>query len=70
MVIENVKLTELVAKGPKYQEPNKINWTLTKTMVLDSIDLYARNSGPNENRYISNIFLNGKTKSKNLLWNV
>ena len=25
MVIENVKLRELVAKGPKYREPNKIN---------------------------------------------
>ena len=24
MVIENVKLRELVAKGPKYREPNKI----------------------------------------------
>ena len=26
MVIGNVKLRELVAKGPKYREPNKINW--------------------------------------------
>ena len=41
MVIENVKLRALVAKGPKYREPNKINWKSTKTMVLDSIDLYA-----------------------------
>ena len=41
MVIENVKLRELVAKGPKYREPNKINWQSTETMILDSIDLYA-----------------------------
>ena len=41
MVIENVKLRELVAKGPKYREPNKINWKSMETMVLDSIDLYA-----------------------------
>ena len=41
MVIENVKLRELVAKGPKYQEPNKINWQSTETMVSNSIDLYA-----------------------------
>ena len=41
MVIENVKLRELVAKGPKYQEPNKINWKPTEVMVLDSIDLYV-----------------------------
>ena len=41
MVIENVKLGELVAKGPKYLEPNKINWQSTKAMVSNSIDLYA-----------------------------
>ena len=41
MVIENVKLRELVAKGPKYREPNKINWQLTETMISNSIDLYA-----------------------------
>ena len=33
MVIENVKLRELVAKGPEYREPNKINWQSTETMV-------------------------------------
>ena len=31
-------LYQLVAKGPKYREPNKINW---KSLVLDSVDLYA-----------------------------
>ena len=41
MVIENVKLRELVAKGPKYREPNKISWQSTETMVSNSIDLYA-----------------------------
>ena len=41
MVIENVKLRELIAKGPKYSEPNKINWQSTETMVSDSTDLYA-----------------------------
>ena len=41
MVIENVKLRELVAKGPKYPEPNKINWQSTETMISNSIDLYA-----------------------------
>ena len=41
MVIENVKLRELVAKGPKYREPSKINWKSTETMVSDSTDLYA-----------------------------
>ena len=41
MVIENVKLRELVAKGPKYREPNKINWQSTETMISNSIDLYV-----------------------------
>ena len=41
MVTENVKLRELVAKGPKYQEPNKINWQSIETMISNSIDLYA-----------------------------
>ena len=37
----NARLRELVAKVPKYQEPNKINWQSTETMVSDSIDLYV-----------------------------
>ena len=41
MVIENVKLIELVAKGPKYREPNTINWQSKETMVSNSTDLYA-----------------------------
>ena len=34
-------MRELVAKGPKYREPNKINWQSTETMISNSIDLYA-----------------------------
>ena len=41
MVIENVKLRKLVAKGPKYREPNKINWQSTKTMISNATDLYV-----------------------------
>ena len=42
-VVENAKLRELVAKGPKYREPNRVNWKATETMFLESIDLYAKN---------------------------
>ena len=42
-VIENAKLRELVAKGPKYRDPNRVNWKATETMFLESIDLYAKN---------------------------
>ena len=38
-VIENARLRELVAKGPKYREPNRVNWKATETMFLESIDL-------------------------------
>ena len=31
-VIENAKLRELVAKGPKYREPNRVNWKATETI--------------------------------------
>ena len=40
-IIENAKLRELVSKGPKYREPNKINWKATDNMIFDPIDLYA-----------------------------
>ena len=42
-VIENAKLRELVAMGPKYREPNRVNWKATETMFLESIDLCAKN---------------------------
>ena len=41
MVIENVISREIVGKRAKYQEPSKINWQSTETMVSDSIDLYV-----------------------------
>ena len=40
-LIENAKLRELVSKGPKYREPNKINRKATENMIFESIDLYA-----------------------------
>ena len=36
-------MRELVAKGPKHREPNRVNWKATETMFLESIDLYAKN---------------------------
>ena len=42
-VIENAKLRELVAKGPKYREPNRVNWKAIETMFVESIDLHAKN---------------------------
>ena len=56
MVIDIVNLRELVAKGPKYRELNKINWQSTETMVSNSIDLYAEQWSKREQvdlRYLS-----------------
>ena len=36
-VIENAKLRKLVAKGPEYREPNRVNWKATETMFLESL---------------------------------
>ena len=59
-VIENAKMRELVGKGPKYREPNRVNWKATETMFLESIDLYAKNCSKRD-KWNSNISLNGKT---------
>ena len=40
-VIENAKLKKIVAKGPNYKNPNRVNWKATETTFLESIDLYA-----------------------------
>ena len=40
-VIENAKLRQIVAKGPKYREPNRVNWKASETMLFGSIDLCA-----------------------------
>ena len=43
VITGDLRVTESVAKGPKYREPNRINWKATETMFLESIDLYAKN---------------------------
>ena len=56
LVMENVKLRELVSKGPKYREPNKINWSATEKMLFESTDLYAEQWAKREQvnlRYLS-----------------
>ena len=49
-VIKNAKLRELVAKGPKDRESNRINWKATETMFLESIDIYMQKIGPKGNK--------------------
>ena len=48
MVIGNVKLRELVSKGHKCREPNKINWSTMEKMLFESTDLYAKRCAKQE----------------------
>ena len=41
-VIQNAKQRELVAKGPKYREPIRVNWKATEITFLESINLHAK----------------------------
>ena len=40
-IIENAKLRDLISKGLKYRETNKMDWKATENMIFESIDLYA-----------------------------
>ena len=56
-MIENAKLKELVAKGPKHREPNRVKWKAIETMFLEFIDLYEEKKwfkrGQVELKYLS-----------------
>ena len=61
-VIENAKLRELVAKGPKYREPKRVRSTgkQQKQCFWNPV-ISIQKIGPKENMWNSNISLNGKT---------
>ena len=59
-VIENAKLRELVAKGPKYREPNRSTGKQQKQCFWNPL-ISMQKIGPKENKWNSNISLNGKT---------
>ena len=42
-VIENAKLMELVAKGPKYRGPSRVNWKATETMFWNPLISMQKN---------------------------
>ena len=49
-VIENAKLREHVAKGPKYGEPNRVNWKATETMCFNPL-ISIQSIGLRENKW-------------------
>ena len=48
------------------ENQSRVNWKAAETMFLEFIDLYEK-IGPKENKWNSNISLNGKTSRRNWL---
>ena len=40
-IIPNSKLRDLIAKGPKYREPCKIDWDKNLSLLYEAVDQYA-----------------------------
>ena len=55
-IMENAKLRGLFSKGPKYREPNKINWKSTENMIFESIDLNAEQWTKREQINLKSVF--------------
>ena len=41
-IVENLKLRDILSKGPKYREPTTFNWKYNFKLVMDSVEDYAR----------------------------
>ena len=40
-IIPNSKLRDLIAKGPKYREPCKVDWDKNLSLLCEAVDQYA-----------------------------
>ena len=40
-IIPNSKLRDLIAKGPKYREPYKVDWDKNLSLLCEAVDQYA-----------------------------
>ena len=40
-IIPNSKLRDLIAKGPKYREPCKVDWDKNLLLLCEAVDQYA-----------------------------
>ena len=41
-IVENLKLRDILSKGPKYREPTTFSWKYNFKLVMDSVEDYAR----------------------------
>jgi len=47
-IVVNGKLRNTLRKGPKYREPQHINWSQSFKLLMDSVEHYARKRGETE----------------------
>jgi hypothetical protein len=47
-IINNTSLQDVFAKGPKYREPQSINWKHNFKILMDSVEHYARQCAKRE----------------------
>jgi hypothetical protein len=40
--IDNENLRKIIAKGPKYHDPQSINWNYNFKLLMDSVEDYTR----------------------------
>ena len=40
-IVPNSKLRDLIAKGPKYREPCKVDWNKNSSLLFEAVDQYA-----------------------------
>ena len=41
-IVENLKLREILSKGPKYREPASFSWKYNSKIIMDAVEDYAR----------------------------
>ena len=41
-IVENLKLRDILSKGPKYRKPTTFSWKYSFKLVMDSVEDYAR----------------------------
>ena len=41
-IVENLKLRDILSKGPKYREPTTFSWKYNCKLVINSVEDYAR----------------------------
>ena len=65
-IIKNNKLRKLFTKGPKYREPQKINWEKAKNTISNGVEVFVKSLSDNKGVDVS-YFDNWKFSLMNLV---